>query len=333
MSGVAGDTPCTGGNKYDCDDNCPNKVNPIQENADDDEIGDACDTDTVHGTISGAIQNNITVEIYRANCGCDINAGSTVTNSDGYYSFGDLDAGRYLLAVNVSGFAFVPVLSWVDIPQTKLNSYDFTSSGIHSISGEISGENREGVTLALTGVSTATTTTAADGTYSFTELAPGSYTITPSKTDYGFDPLISEIAITDSNISDVNFTLSIRFIDNGDGTVSDTLTNLIWLKNANCFGDLNWATAMSSSAELSNGECGLSDGSTEGDWHLATKEELQKIGTNPPITYEKRCGLGGDIITWIIPGQPFYDLQHSSYWSGTEKDSINAWDMSMKFGC
>ena len=27
-----------------------------------------------------------------------------------------------------------------------------------------------------------------------------------------------------------------RFTDNGDGTVTDNLTGLIWLKNANCFG-------------------------------------------------------------------------------------------------
>ena len=27
-----------------------------------------------------------------------------------------------------------------------------------------------------------------------------------------------------------------RFTDNGNGTVTDNLTGLIWLKNANCFG-------------------------------------------------------------------------------------------------
>ena len=31
-----------------------------------------------------------------------------------------------------------------------------------------------------------------------------------------------------------------RFTDNGDGTVADNQTGLIWLKNANCFGQRAW---------------------------------------------------------------------------------------------
>jgi hypothetical protein len=76
----------------------------------------------------------------------------------------------------------------------------------------------------------------------------------------------------------------IRFINNGDGTVTDGLTGLVWLKDANCFGSQNWDNAMSLSAGLNSGECGLSDGSEAGDWHLVTKYEFQEIGTNPPTT-------------------------------------------------
>ena len=35
-----------------------------------------------------------------------------------------------------------------------------------------------------------------------------------------------------------------RFIDNKDGTVNDSLTGLIRLKNTNCFGMMNWEGAM-----------------------------------------------------------------------------------------
>src|SRR4051794_35859814 len=35
-----------------------------------------------------------------------------------------------------------------------------------------------------------------------------------------------------------------RFTNCGDGTVRDNLTGLIWLKNANCFGALQWAQAL-----------------------------------------------------------------------------------------
>ena len=34
-----------------------------------------------------------------------------------------------------------------------------------------------------------------------------------------------------------------RFTDNNDGTVTDTLTGLVWLKNASCGGQKTWINA------------------------------------------------------------------------------------------
>ncbi len=119
-----------------------------------------------------------------------------------------------------------------------------------------------------------------------------------------------------------------RFEDNGDGTVTDCQTNLIWLKDANCYGGQNWNTAITSAAELNNGECGLTDGSVEGDWHLATKEELQGIGTDPPTTWNN----GRSPVTWTMPGVPFINVQNLFYWSGTVYNSIAAWHMDMGMG-
>ncbi|RKZ74987.1 MAG: hypothetical protein DRQ57_09055 [Gammaproteobacteria bacterium] len=44
-----------------------------------------------------------------------------------------------------------------------------------------------------------------------------------------------------------------RYTDNGNGTVTDNRSGLIWLKNANCFERQNWETAMQSAANLANG--------------------------------------------------------------------------------
>jgi hypothetical protein len=70
-----------------------------------------------------------------------------------------------------------------------------------------------------------------------------------------------------------------RFSDKGNGTVKDNLTNLIWLKNANCstISPANWATALSNANGLKNGQCGLSDGSVAGDWRLPNVKELQSL--------------------------------------------------------
>lgn len=69
-----------------------------------------------------------------------------------------------------------------------------------------------------------------------------------------------------------------RYVDCGNGTVTDTLTGLIWLKQADCLGAADWATANQDAAVLASGDCAgtanpLADGSSAGDWRLASKEE------------------------------------------------------------
>jgi Protein of unknown function (DUF1566) len=68
-----------------------------------------------------------------------------------------------------------------------------------------------------------------------------------------------------------------RFIDEGNGTVEDTLTDLIWLKDADCFGVMNWSEALVAANTLAHGSCGLADGSAPGDWRLPEVKELQSL--------------------------------------------------------
>ena len=57
-----------------------------------------------------------------------------------------------------------------------------------------------------------------------------------------------------------------RFTDNADGTITDNLTSLVWLKDSDCFGLQNWFEALADALSLNSGECGLTDGSVAGDW-------------------------------------------------------------------
>jgi hypothetical protein len=66
-----------------------------------------------------------------------------------------------------------------------------------------------------------------------------------------------------------------RYVDCGNGTVTDTVTGLIWLKNANCFSLKLYSAANQRAAGLAAGQCGLTDGSSAGDWRLPTKAEWE----------------------------------------------------------
>jgi hypothetical protein len=113
-----------------------------------------------------------------------------------------------------------------------------------------------------------------------------------------------------------------RFTNNGDGTVTDNLTGLIWLKNANCFGGQTWADALTSALGLSSGSCGLTDGSDAGDWRLPNKTELLSL-----LDYEYSgpalSNAAGD-GKWTA-GNAFdnYSGVNLRYWSSS---AFGAWD-------
>jgi hypothetical protein len=67
-----------------------------------------------------------------------------------------------------------------------------------------------------------------------------------------------------------------RFTDNGDGTVTDRLTGLIWTKNLGCHVG-NWQSDLDFCNALATGTCGLTDGSGAGDWRLANRNELLSL--------------------------------------------------------
>lgn len=99
-----------------------------------------------------------------------------------------------------------------------------------------------------------------------------------------------------------------RFTDNNNGTVTDNLTGLIWLKNANCFGQKTWSDALNGCNKLNSGECGLSDGSVEGDWRLPNVKELYSL-----LDYSEYDPAlpSGHPFTGVQPSSPSY------YWSST----------------
>jgi len=123
-----------------------------------------------------------------------------------------------------------------------------------------------------------------------------------------------------------------RFTDNGDGTVTDNLTGLIWLKNAHCASAArNWTTALADVASLNsagtmNGkDCGdtSATGSHQTDWRLPNLNELKSL-----------VNVGqSNSATWLVT-QGFSGVQSGNYWSGSSDVNITsyAWIVNMGYG-
>ncbi len=119
-----------------------------------------------------------------------------------------------------------------------------------------------------------------------------------------------------------------RFTDNLDGTVTDNLTGLMWMKDANAGSDCagldtgleTWANALASAA-FCNAGAGYT-GYT--DWRLPNVRELQSIVHygfyNPAVP--NTAGTG----KWTS-GNPFTGVQSNYYWTSTTnaENTSNAW--------
>lgn len=105
-----------------------------------------------------------------------------------------------------------------------------------------------------------------------------------------------------------------RFTDNNDGTVTDNLTGLVWLKNTNCVGMRNWQDAVAATKKLKDGDCGpdpdlvLSDGSSAGEWRLPTMKQLCTL-----IDFSRRNPA-------LPKGHMFANFPIGYHWSATTLD-------------
>jgi hypothetical protein len=119
-----------------------------------------------------------------------------------------------------------------------------------------------------------------------------------------------------------------RFTDNNDGTTTDNLTGLVWLKNTNCFEMLDWESAKQTVNSLKDGDCGpdptliLTDGSSAGAWRLPTMSELCTL-----IDFSRRDPA-------IPSGHVFSEFPPGYHWSATTLDyhSGMAWIVYFESG-
>lgn len=108
-----------------------------------------------------------------------------------------------------------------------------TPAATYTISGTVSGATAAGVTITLSGASTATATTAANGSYSFAGLANGSYTVTPSKTGFAFNPTSTAVSVSGANATADFTATSAATTYSISGTVTGAAGVTVTLSGAN----------------------------------------------------------------------------------------------------
>ncbi len=166
---------------------------------------------------------------------------TTTTGSDESYTFSDLLDGSYTVTPSKAGYTFSPASPAVTVAGRDV-AQDFVATPTQNqlptatISGKVTegGTELSGVTVTLGRDSSDTKTTGLDGSYAFSDLPDGDYTVTPSKSGYTFSPASPAVTVAGRDVAQdfvatptQNQLLTATItspVDGSEFTVGDTIT-------------------------------------------------------------------------------------------------------------
>jgi hypothetical protein len=271
-------------------------------------------TDTISGavTFKGAPLAGVTVTLWMTNDNSI--HGTATTDSNGAYSFTGISAtgdvpGTYQLYALKTGYGFYPSVG----AGAQVIRFDHT--------GQFQPGQQFAVPVYLTVIQFVATENNSVSNANFTAYdgtnAPVSIAATGQTQSYA--------AGDDGALRKGVAWPELRYTDNHNGTVTDQLTGLIWLKNAGCLTPAVWSAALDSANALASGACGLTDGSTAGQWRMPNLVELESLidpsASSPALSV----------------GNPFVNVSNGLYWSSTsyfggDEGTFNAWAVRLPDG-
>jgi hypothetical protein len=301
--------------------------------------GSGGDTDPAVGPPTSSFSGNVTfkgtplsgVTIVAFDTNNNKVFGTTTTDAQGNYSFSGMNTSctqnclqDYQFLAFKSGYAFSPVLANVPAQYTSSMQWYVPPAGFSTPDNWY---NPTGVAITRAGYngqyvdgSNGVSAPIVYTVFNYSSITAGPSGPTDSITGATFvafdgsNPLVqlaaSGQAVSYQSGDDASVHAGVawpatRFVDNANGTVTDELTGLVWLKTAGCLVSADWTTAMAEAQQLAIGACGLSDGSKAGEWRAPNVWEMESV-------VDESASLPA-----LTAGSPFTNVASGGYWTST----------------
>jgi hypothetical protein len=168
------------------------------------------------------VSNGVAPYTIKAVWGDNLTTSATQTLSGaGSLSHTYISAGTYTVTIKATDSGINGANKTIGSDKTTVTLAEYVISGLvtDSTPTPLAGVS---LSLQLGGVTKKAVTTAANGTYTFTKVAPGSYTIVATKSGYTFASPAASPVVTNASVTGVNFSTNVASVVYVTGLVTNS---------------------------------------------------------------------------------------------------------------